>query len=130
MKNGLLADIVLYDKLTPILSRVYPIVAENSTQYPFIIYTRDSVTPHALTKDGYAEDEVAVTVKVVHYNYAKCVYYAQKVRKALTYDWTTTNYTNDDTTDTITSQCTFTNAFESWEENAYVQTLTFTMLVA
>lgn len=125
MKKGLLASIILYRKLTSILTQVYPIVAENSTHYPFIVYTRDTVTPHSLTKDGSADDEVQVTVKVVHDEYAKCVDYAQRVREALTYDWTTIAYMNS----TITSQCTFTSAFESWEENAYVQTLTFTMLV-
>ena len=126
MKNGLLADIILYYKLSGILQRVYPIVAENGTRYPFIIYTRDSVTPHALTKDGYSEDEVAVTVKVVSDKYTDAVDYAQRVREALVYDWTTISYNQSD----LTSQCTFTNAYESWEDGAYVQTLTFTMLVA
>ena len=92
MKNGLLADIILYHKLSGLLPRVYPIVAENGTRYPFIIYTRDSVAPHALTKDGYAEDEVTVTVKVVSDEYADAVDYAQKVREALVYDWTTISY--------------------------------------
>lgn len=126
MKNGLLADIILYHKLSGILQRVYPIVAENGTRYPFIIYTRDSVTPHALTKDGYAEDEVAVTVKVVSDKYTDAVDYAQRVREALVYDWTTISYNQSE----LTSQCTFTGAYESWEDGAYVQTLTFTMLVA
>lgn len=124
-RKGLLADVVLYDKLQNISTNVYPIVAENGTLYPFIIYTRDSVTPHSLTKDGYGEDEVNITVKVVDNEYYKTIEYAQMVRDDLTYDC----YTIQHDGDTITSQCRFTGAYESWEDDAYVQTLTFTMLV-
>lgn len=124
-RKGLLADAVVYDKLSNLAIGVYPIIAENGAVYPFIIYTRDSVTPHSLTKDGYGEDEVNITVKVVASEYAISVEYAQMVRDDLTYDW----YSIQHDGDTITSQCQFTGAYESWEDDAYVQSLTFTMLV-
>ena len=124
-RKGLLADVVLYQKLSSIMPSVYPIVAENGTYYPFIVYTRDSVTPHSLTKDGYGDDEVNITVKVVSDKYDTVVSYAQQVRDTLTYDWISILHD----TSTITSQCQFTGAYESWESDAYVQSLTFTMFV-
>lgn len=124
-RKGLLADVVIFDKLANLSVGAYPIIAENGALYPFIIYTRDSVTPHSLTKDGYGEDEVNITVKVVASEYYSSVEYAQQVRDILTYDW----YTIQHDGSTITSQCQFTGAYESWESDAYVQSLTFTMLV-
>lgn len=76
-------------ELTTLVSnQIYPLMANKSTSYPFIVYSRDSVTPH-YCKDGNFEDIVGVTVVVVSNDYEQSVDIANLVRdnlELLTYE--------------------------------------------
>ena len=100
--------------------RIYPLIAENGTNFPFIIYSRDNIIPK-LSKDGCYEDEVSITVKVVSSTYYGGLDLAQQVREKLTfYDLKSNNMI-------ITSELD--NATESYEENSYVQNLNFNLII-
>ena len=45
------------------IERVYPLVADEGTSYPFVVYRRSGLTP-ASTKDRYSFNEIA-TVEVI-----------------------------------------------------------------
>lgn len=124
MKNSLYLSALLYDRLNTIeetSTRCYPIIAENSTTFPFIVYTRDSLTSGTLTKDG--NTEVAqVSVKIITVGYREGINIAQQVRRKLTLN--KFNYTLDEDNNMIVNS-RFSAAYESYEENSYIQTLVF-----
>lgn len=126
MINTLNIGKVVYSLLNTIvvdnkpLDRIYPLIAESGTNFPFIVYSRDSITPN-FCKDGCYEDEVDITVKVVSSTYYGGLDLAQQVREKLTfYDLKSNNMI-------ITSNLD--NATESYEDNSYVQNLTFKLTI-
>jgi hypothetical protein len=63
--------------------KVYPLVADKSTTFPFIVYKRTGVVP-AYTKDRYSTNEyVTVEVIIASENYNETVEIADLVRMAL-----------------------------------------------
>ena len=126
MNNSLYIGELVYNRLSTIpetTTRCYPLIAENSTNFPFLIYKRDSLERESLTKDGYGSDYVSVTVTIVTESYKEGLDIAQKVRQLLTLR--SYNYN-----DKMTVTSNLTAAYESYEDNSYIQTLTFTMSVA
>ena len=125
MNNSLYIGGFVYNKLTNIEqtgTRCYPLIAENSTNFPFIIYKRDSLERDSLTKDGYGDDNVTVTVTVVAESYKESIDIAQQVRQLLTVN--SYNYNMMKITSKLTS------AYEYFEDNSYIQSLTFSMSVS
>lgn len=125
MNNSLYIGGFVYNKLTTIEqtgTRCYPLIAENSTNFPFIIYKRDGLERDSLTKDGYGDDNVTVTITVVAESYKESIDIAQQVRQLLTVN--SYNYNMMKITSNLTA------AYESFEDNSYIQSLTFTMSVA
>lgn len=124
MKNSLYLSALLYDRLNTIeetSTRCYPIIAENSTTFPFIVYTRDSLTSESMTKDG--NTEVAqVSIKIITVGYREGINIAQQVRRNLTLN--KFSYTLDEDNKMIVNS-RFSAAYESYEENSYIQTLVF-----
>lgn len=102
------------------LTNIYPLIAENGTSFPFIVYSRDNLIPK-FCKDGCYEDEVSITVRIVSATYYGGLDLAQQVREKLTL----IDYKSDDMV--ITSNLD--NATESYEENSYIQTLTFNLKI-
>lgn len=129
MNNSLYIGEVVYSLLSNINetgTKCFPLIAENSTTFPFIIYQRDSITRESFTKDGYGGDEVYVSVKVVASGYKEALDIAQQVRTILTLN--RYNYNNNNNNMLVSSQLT--SAYESFEENSYIQTLTFKMEIS
>nr|WP_320037820.1 DUF3168 domain-containing protein [uncultured Bacteroides sp.] len=63
--------------------KVYPLVADKSTTFPFIVYKRTEIIP-AYTKDRFSANEyVTVEVIVASDNYIETVEIADLVRLAL-----------------------------------------------
>lgn len=60
---------LIYPKLQSVCA-TYPLVAENTTKFPFIIY-RTTATRPELTKDGYCEWVYTIQVNVVNDKYDK-----------------------------------------------------------
>ena len=98
-------------------TRVFPLIAENSTTYPFIIYHRDSVSP-SYCKDGHYEDDVQVTIQIATSDYNSGLDIAQSVREKLTSR--NTIYNNQ-----INISSEMVSASEYWNDPACVQSLTF-----
>lgn len=111
---------LVYDRLKSLVSnRCYPIVAENGTNYPFIVYERSSVLPR-VCKDGIYEDEVSMSIKVISPTYNESVDIAQDVREQMTFN--SLHYPDNDG---YTYSSTLTSADEVFQDNVYVQSLYF-----
>jgi hypothetical protein len=113
---------IVYSKIGSLVNnRCYPLIAENGTTYPFIIYQRDSLDS-MFCKDGVYEDEVNVSVRVVTDTYNEGIDLAQSVREAMTFN----NYTIEDG-GTYTSLMV--QADEEFNNDAYIQTLIFRITI-
>lgn len=120
MINSINIGKVVFERLKTLTNSVYPLIAENGTNYPFIIYQRDSITP-SFCKDGQYEDDVMITVKVVASTYYGSLDLAQDVRTKLTF--------NDLAFDNMQITSKLYTATEGYEQDAYVQTLTFELKI-
>ena len=98
-------------------NQVFPLIAEENTTFPFIVYRRNSIRK-ASTKD-YVNDEIAsVDVVVASDKYSQSVEIAERVRFILErgeYDGENFSVYN----------ITISNASEQYMQNTYIQTLTF-----
>ena len=98
-------------------NQVFPLIAEENTTFPFIVYRRNSIR-NARTKD-YANDEIAsVDVVIACDKYSQSVEIAERVRFVLERgEYEGENFSVDN--------ITLSNASEQYMQNTYVQTLTF-----
>lgn len=97
--------------------QIYPLLANQSTKYPFVVYSRDAVDA-LYCKDGNYEDQVLVSTVIVSDNYEESVDIANMVRETfecLTYE--------DD--DIYIAEVTLEGVSETTQDDAYVQKLTF-----
>ena len=118
MIDSLLVGKTIFDKLDEIEAfghRIYPLIAENNTVFPFVIYTRTGLTG-LMCKDGLYEDEVIMSIEIVTDNYSTGVDLAQMVREKLTFR-----------TQKMTSALS--GAHEEFASDAYIQTLEFLMKI-
>lgn len=129
MTNSILIGKVIYSKLSEnqtiqevIADRIYPVIAEQTTNYPFIIYYRNSVVNTIFNKDGSVEDNVEFTVTVVSTKYNESADLANEIRKIFEKREILNNVIR------ITN-CRLNGIAESYEDNAYVQSLTFSCTV-
>ena len=96
---------------------VYPLIAENDAKYPFITYSRDNIYSN-ICKDGYYEDKVTFSVTVVSANYLNSLDIANRVRAILEQKEIITK-------DVILYNVKLTGIDESFNDNAYIQNLSF-----
>lgn len=73
---------VLTDASSGITCKCNPLVADNDTKYPFIVYRRMNLVS-STCKDGVYEDEVVMEIIVVSNKYSETVEIATKIRKRL-----------------------------------------------
>lgn len=129
MTNSILIGKTIYTKITEdeeiqsyVSGRVYPLIAEQSSSFPFIIYWRNSIQSSNYTKDGFNEDFVEFTVVAVSDNYTQSLLIANRLRKILEVRKITGE-------DICITDIKMVDIDESWSENSYVQTLNFTCTV-
>lgn len=122
MTNSILINKYIYSKLSNsnelkkyVDSKIYPLVAENTTTFPFVTYYRDNISPISFTKDGYCQDEVYFTINIVSDQYTQTLEIANIIRKLME------GLRGDDNI----YDCHMTNIDENFVENSYVQTLQF-----
>ena len=112
-------DILYQDETlnTLVKSQVFPLIAEENTTFPFIVYRRNSIRK-ASTKD-YVNDEIAsVDVVIATDKYAQSVEIAERVRFVLERgEYEGENFSVDN--------ISLSNASEQYMQNTYIQTLTF-----
>ena len=129
MTNSILIGKVIYSKLISnqliadiVNDRVFPVIAEQTTTFPFIIYYRVSISNNLYNKDGSVEDTVVFSITVVSTNYNESAELANEIRKI----FDKKQITNDimRITDSRLIEID-----ESYEDNSYVQKLTFSCTV-
>jgi nitrogen regulatory protein PII-like uncharacterized protein len=107
--------------LKPLNVKIYPLIADNDAKFPFIVYKRTGMTSE-LTKDGSCQDDVVVEIKVVTDTYSDGVFIASIVRELIQ-----RQYVRFDSYEINDVTLNFAN--EDFIENAYVQTMQFTLKI-
>lgn len=108
------ADKQLTDTLR-ISTNVFPIVAEDGTDYPFVTYRRTGLVSNNC-KDGYYEDIVRVEIKAICATYIQSVQVINRIREL--FECRHIEYENMTIEDTSIE-----NASENYEYNAFTQTI-------
>ena len=98
-------------------NKIYPIIVEKDTNYPFIVYKRSNVIPD-YTKDYHFKDDVIVDIICVSNHYVESVEIASLVRESL----------EDKKYGDIVS-IRLESADEDFIDDAYIQTLTFNLTI-
>ena len=91
-------------------NRVYPLIADEGTTFPFVVYRRTALSPD----DSKDEGVNATTVEIV----AISDKYGDSVKVADHIYTTLTRYTSDRISD-----IRVTTAYEQWTDNAFLQTI-------
>ena len=97
-----------------------PLVANENTTFPFIVFSRSSLTPD-YDKDGNYQDNIEVQIIAVSNDYTQVIDVANAVRKAID------RHTYSDDTIDITSM-RLSTAQEEYVDDAYLQILTFSIM--
>lgn len=66
---------------TSIKNKIYPLIADETTTFPFIVYRRSSISPES-DKD-YSNDSAHIQIMIAANNYAESVELAEQVRTSL-----------------------------------------------
>lgn len=98
--------------------KVYPLIADNSTTFPFIIYRRSAIEKSS-TKDD-ADESVNVEIYIVCERYDESISIAEEVRKSV-------EHRKGKFEDLYIDDIIITDASESYEGDAFVQYLTITI---
>lgn len=93
--------------------KIYPLVAEESVSYPFIIFTKESANGN-YTKDLLTYDTVNISVAIAANNYFETVQIAERVRAIL-----------ENHRDNYFFNILFENVSEDYVEDAFIQQLNF-----
>ena len=96
--------------------KIYPLIADEGTTFPFIIYKRTGLTPES-TKDN-TNENVSVEINIASSNYSASIDLAIKVRKALEHKKGTYS-------DIAIEDIVIDDATEDYIEDTFIQTLTF-----
>ena len=129
MTNSILIGRTIYDKIMEdeelqsyVNGRVFPLIAEQTTSFPFIIYWRTSIQSSNYTKDGFNEDSVEFSVVAVSENYTQSLLIANRIRKVL-------EVRKISGEDILVTDVKMVGIDETWNDNSYIQTLNFTCTV-
>lgn len=97
--------------------KIYPIVAEESTTFPFIVVRRTNINTE-YCKDGRVIDRCDFTVTIAASNYAESITIAEHVRKLI--ELKRTDYFN---------LIHLWSVSEDYIDNTYIQELTFNSII-
>lgn len=117
---------VLYEQLLTLDSglgvgeKVFPIIAELDTTFPFTVYTRESISPNTMTKDGYVCDMVTFRIDVVADSYTNYIDIADAVRTL--FERKQILSTN---AALMLRNCHLVGMNESWDSNTYISQMRF-----
>lgn len=97
--------------------KIYPLIAEESVTYPFIIFTKESAMAN-YTKDLLMYDTVTISVAIAATNYIQTVEIAERVRQIL-----------ENRRDDYFYNILFDEVTEDFVEDAYIQQLKFSVKI-
>lgn len=104
------------------IAPVFPIIAEKGTKYPFIVYRRVGFD-FKDTKDYYNFiEKVTVEVSVIAETYTESLELAEKVKSRI-------EKTRGEFQGVSINEAETIQAVENWSNDAYIQTLTFSMII-
>lgn len=98
--------------------RIYPLIADNDTSFPFITYSRDSIYPSSSTKDGYHEDTCTFSILIVSLEYLKSLEIANICRGIF-------EKRKIESEGLILEYVELTSISEEYQDNSYIQNLSF-----
>lgn len=109
----------IYDLLKDVQpGKVFPLVADEGTTYPFIVYRRSAVNPSD-SKDRYNyQESVTIEILVADNNYNGSVVLAEAVRKKL-------EHARGNANGVLVTDTFLTGADEQYLEDAFIQKLIF-----
>lgn len=110
-------DEVLSAKVTP--KKIFPLVANADTTYPFIVYARTGLVVD-YCKDGTVENRIEFQVLAVSENYVESLEVANQIRRTLEL----IRYKDDDI---CIRECKISSVQEEYMEDAFIQRLNFTI---
>lgn len=110
-------DEVLAQIVTP--KKIFPLVANAETTYPFIVYSRTGLNVE-YCKDGIVEDTVEIQVIAVSDKYIESLEVANQIRKIL-------ELRRFKDENVFIKDCRLSSVYEEYIENAFVQKVTFTI---
>lgn len=142
MTNSILIGLAIYAQLSAdtdlqsyVGTKIFPIVAENDTTFPFIAYTRENVDGNfGYTKDGHVGDRVQFRVDVVSDSYNQSCLIALAVRKCLEkHSYTLTDTVTQNNVQTSVqvlriSDCVMSSINEAYDSETFIQTMRFNCL--
>lgn len=101
------------------INNIFPLVAKEGTKYPFIIYSRDNITP-VYTKGIYGgwDNTITLSLRVYSSDYTQSINIANAVRNAI--EWQ--QFENEEIK---IHPIELQSCFESFSEDGFCQTLTF-----
>ena len=100
------------------IEKVYPLIADQGTTYPFVVYRRTGLTPSS-TKDRYNYRELAtIEIIVAAANYNDSIKLAESVKGKL-------EHTRGKFDEFSIGDITLINADEDYIEDTFIQKLTF-----
>lgn len=102
-------------------AKVYPLIADNDAKFPFIIYRRIGLVSY-MSKDGIYRDDATIEIKIVSDKYSVGVQLANIVRSLLQRPYA--QYADFEINDV-----TINFASEDFLENAFIQTMQFTLKI-
>lgn len=97
-------------------NQIYPIIAEENTTCPFVVFQR-LATNFIGNKDFIQKNDDVVEIKIVTEEYKEGVKLAEKICDAMLQQHNSLNL----------RQIEINNASEEWNENKFIQSLTFTI---
>lgn len=125
MTNAIKLGKTIYQKLKEsteikklVGNRIYPLVAEQTTTFPFLVYYRTNLTSDGSTKDGYTEDLVEFVVVCASDKYSVSCDLANETRRTLERRTIITE-------ELTINFCSLASAEEAYEDNTFLQKLTF-----
>ena len=116
--NNMLAN---NQEIKDLQAKVYPLIADNDAKFPFIIYKRVGLVSY-ISKDGIYQDDVIIEIKIVSDKYSVGVQLAKIVRSLL--QKSCVHFDDFDINDV-----TINFAAEDFLENAFIQTMQFTLKI-
>lgn len=126
MDNSILIGKYIYKFLTEddninkiTKGNIFPLVANENTNYPFIVFSRTSIVP-VYDKDGAYQDNVEAQIICVSDDYSKGVDLANSVRNLL-------EFKHFEDTSIHISKIIVSNVSESYVEDAYLQIISLTI---
>lgn len=96
--------------------KIYPLVAEEETTFPFIIFRRNSIQTE-YTKDGRVNDTVEISITAVANDYITTVNILERVRELI------------ECNRSLFISAKLTNVSEDYIDNAYIQEIIFSIKI-